>query len=137
MNLNVNLLAVLVSAVVQMFIGYVYYHPKVFGNAWMKLVGITAKDIESKKSQTGKTYGLMFVASLVMAYVLAIFVQYAGATTATAGAMVGFWAWLGFSATGMFSSMLFEGRPMKLFAISAGYLLVSMLVVGGLLAAWQ
>jgi hypothetical protein len=34
------------------------------------------------------------------------------------------------------SAAMFEGRPMRLFAIVAGFWLVSLVVMGGLIGAW-
>lgn len=134
---NVNLLAVLASGVASMVIGFVYYHPKVFGDTWMKLVGISKSDIDAKKSEMGKIYGMMFAASLVMAFVLANFIQNAAVSDVVSGIMVGFWAWLGFVATSSFTGVLFEGRPLKLFYISSGYQLVTLLVMGVILTVWR
>lgn len=134
MMINVNLFAVLVAAVLNMLIGFVWYHPKVLGTQWMKLSGVTAKDIEAGKSQMGKTYGMMMVAALVMAFVLGKFIQMAGATTIASGAMIGFWAWVGFVATVMLNTVMFEGRALKLYYLNVGYYFVAFLVMGAVLA---
>ena len=47
----VNYLAVLVAAIVSMVIGGLWYSPLLFGNVWMKLSGITQKDVEKAKKK--------------------------------------------------------------------------------------
>lgn len=127
---NINLLAVLIAACIQMGVGYFWYGP-LFGKRWMALSG---NSMESAQKDMGKTYGLMFVASLLTAYVLAHFVAFAGATSVAEGATTGFWAWLGFVATTMFTGVLFDRKPLSLYTINVGYHLVSLALMGALIA---
>jgi hypothetical protein len=46
---------------------------------------------------------------------------------------VSFFLWLGFVATPLISTTVYEGRPMALFGINASYWLVSMLVMGAII----
>lgn len=131
--MNVNWLAVIVAGIIPMVLGFIWYGP-LFGKQWMKLTG--HKEMGNKDDMP-RIYGTMYVASLVMAYVLAVFISYAGASTIGAGAMVGFWAWLGFVATTMLTGLLFNKKPMNLYFIDAGYQLVTLVLEGALLAVWM
>jgi hypothetical protein len=133
-SVEVNFWAVLLAAVANMLIGSVWYSKAMFATKWMALIGKTEDEIRSSSASTA--YIGMTVGALVMAYVMAHFVNYAGAATVTDGAAVGFWAWLGFIVTTKASDVLFEGRPKGLFAINAGYFLVALPVMGAILAAW-
>lgn len=134
---QVNLVAVLVAAIVNMVLGFLWYGP-LFGKIWMKAMGYTQKDAEKMKKEgnMGKIYGLAFIGGLVMAYVLAAFIGLIGANTAAAGAQVGFWAWLGFIVTKSFTDVLFEGKNWTAYYLSMGYQLVSLLAMGAILASW-
>lgn len=134
-QVNVNLLAVLVCGIASMVIGFVWYSKVLFGNVWMKLSGISEAQMKKANSNMPMLYGTMFIASLVMAYVLAHFASYAGAVTLMDGVVAGFWAWLGFVATTMLTGVLYEGKPMKLYFINAGYQLVTLVVMGAILAS--
>src|SRR5258706_1426327 len=97
----INYVAVLIAAIVSMPLGFLWYGP-LFGKQWMKLSGITEAKMKAGK-KSGKAnmgYGLMFIGSLIMAYVLAhslIFASsYLKVTGISAGLMAGFWSWLGF-----------------------------------------
>lgn len=130
---DVNLLAVIVSGILYIVIGGLWYSPKVFGSKWMELSKIqpgACKDM-------GKCYVGAFVLGLIMSFVLALFVHAAQATTALEGAKVGFWAWLGFGATIPFSAVLWERKPLSLYLMHAGCLLVTLLIIGALLAVWH
>jgi hypothetical protein len=135
-DVAVNYYAVLFAAILAMILGFVWYGP-LFGKAWMQLVGITEKDMnDTMKNGMAKTYLMMMVAALVMAYVLAIFSQIINTHSLMAGITLGFWVWLGFVATSMFSSTLFSNKPMKLFVIEAGYYLTSLVIMGAVLSLW-
>lgn len=133
-EMSINFWAVLVASVVNMVIGGLWYSVSLFGKKWLRLVGKTEEDM--KQGGAGTAYVGMTIASVVMAYVLAHFVDFAQADSLTEGMETGFWAWLGFVATTHAGNHLFEGRSWLLFGINAGYYLVSLPVMGAILAVW-
>ncbi len=134
---EVNYLAVVVAAVLQMAVGAVWYSPLLFAERWVALMGWTKQEAR-KRQQAGmaKAYGIAFAASLVTAWVLSLFVDYAYAETALQGLQAGALIWLGFVATSWVTNAAFEGRPLQLVLINAGYHLVSLALMGVLLAVW-
>lgn len=138
-SVDINYWAVLVTAVVQMIIGAIWYSPSMgFGKSWMKLAGIKPGKInaEKKKAMT-RSYILVFVSALVLNFVLANFVIYMTASGFLEGAFVGFMIWVGFILTSMLGMLLWEGRPFKLYLINVFYYLVSLAITGGILAVWH
>lgn len=133
LQVPINMWAVVVAAVANMALGALWYSPFLFGKNWQKLAGV--KDADLKK-EAGKKYGLVAVGSLVLAYVLAHFVAFAGAVTAIDGAKTGFWLWLGIVVPVAGSIAIFEGRRKKLLLINIGYPLVALMVIGAILAVW-
>ena len=131
-----NLFAVIVAAIIPMIIGALWYSPVMFAKKWMALIGKTEEEIK-KSMNPMKMYGLSFVASLVMAYVLAHIVINAGYSGFGGGMQAGFWLWLGFVLTTNSSSVLFESRPSGLYWMNVFYYLVCILLMGGLLAVWR
>lgn len=136
-DVNINWVAVIVAAAINMGAGALWYSPMVFGKEWMKLIGKKMEDMEKMRSQAGPGYGIAAVGALIQAFVLAHFVQYTGATTFWQGLATGFWLWLGFVAVTIALGIIFEGRSWKLWKINAGYFFVVLLITGGLLAAWR
>lgn len=128
----VNLAAVAIAGVSAMVTGYIWYGP-LFGKDWMKLSGIKKED--SKKEDMPKLYGIMFAGALIEAYMLSIFIHYAGAYTVLDGMKTGLWAWLGFVVTVMLGNYMFAKRPVKLFIIDSGYAAVNLLVMGAIIAS--
>lgn len=141
MGIIVNYWAIIVSAVVSVVLGMIWYNPKVFGTAWIEAQGKNMDEMMAKMKASGKSmtgnYVIQVVASLVMAYVLDHFVSLLGLIGFAAGAELGFWLWLGFIATAMVGMVLWEGRPWKYYAIVAGYHLVNLILISGIIAAWQ
>lgn len=138
-QVDINYLAVVVSALINMVLGFLWYGP-LFGKEWMKLTGLTKEKVEAMKKDGSKmqvTYGMSLLGAVVIAYVLAHFVSYLQVDTLFEGVELGCWIWLGFVATTMLNQVLYDGKPWKLYLINAGYYFVSLLLMGGLLAVWK
>lgn len=134
---SINYLAILTSGIVMMILGYLWYGP-VFGKAWGKMVGVSEKEMkEMRGSDMVRSYGLMFISTLVLSYVydhVLIAFQSGSISMALQGA---FWAWLGFIATTQLGKVLWEKKPWKLYVIDTGYYLVSLVLVGIVLTLWR
>lgn len=130
---HINYVAVIVAALISMVAGAIWYSQPVFGKKWTKLNGRSMNDI-----QGGAATGYVFttIGSLIMAYVLAHFVDYAQAQTFSQGMLTGFWAWIGFVAPAMGAEAVFAGRSRDLYLINVGYQLVALVLMGGVLARW-
>ena len=131
----VNYLAVLVAAVVAHVVGFLWYGP-LFGKKWMSLMKLTDKDKEKAKQKgMAKTIIGSFLSTLVMAYILALLVGYAGLNPVT-GAATGALAWVGFLATSQLGMVFWENKPWSLYFLSTGHYLVTLVVMGAILGAW-
>lgn len=134
--IELNYSAIIVAALASMVIGALWYSPLLFGKAWMKLSGLTKAKLRKMKKKAGPSYVVGLLASLVMAYVLANFLNFMRVSTLEGAAQVGLWLWLGFVATTMLGMVLWEGRPVKLYVLNAAYQLVSIVVMAVILGAW-
>lgn len=138
----VNYWAVIASAIIMMILGALWYGP-LFGKEWTRLMGIKVPEKLGDKERQAmmRSYGLMALGALVMSFVLAhsiILAQsYLGVTGLSGGLQTGFWNWLGFVAPVTLGTVLWEGKPWKLWFINVGYYLVGMLVIGALLSIWM
>jgi hypothetical protein len=129
---DVNWLAILIAALAKFAIGGAWYSPPVFGPGWGAIVGVSP---EAFKSRMLRAMIVDILASLVLAWVLANVLKFTGAIGLVPGVRVSFFLWLGFVATPLISTTVYEGRSMALFGINGGYWLVSMLVMGGIIGA--
>lgn len=170
-TMQINILAILVAALIPLVLGFVWYHPKVFGSAWMRSTGISMED--TKGMNMGLTFFLSFVFAFIIAFemnVLAVhdaFVQGAlfyetnGTMQPAPGSEAALWLeqyTTKYAASnhtfqhGMFHAMaaglllllpvigtnaLYERRGWKYILIVAGYWVISLALMGGLIAVWR
>jgi len=125
----VNWLAIIIAAVANMVIGFLWYGTWAFGKSWIQLSGRNM----GEGMQAGPLYGLTAVAAVAQAITMAWFVSQTGANSGSAGAIVGLYVGLGFVATAMFAEVLFAGRHPRLYAITAGYSVVAAIVQGAII----
>lgn len=131
---NINWLAVLVSVVAMMILGYAWYSMKMFGRSWMMLIGKQEADL---KAGAGKAIGGMIVMAAIQAITFAYLFEAIGYTYDIAnGLTLAAWISVGLLLPVMMSGVLFEQRPPKLFWITWGYQFVSMAIVGMIIGAW-
>jgi hypothetical protein len=135
---EVNIVAILLSVIWAMFVGSMWYGP-LFGKPWMKMMGLGKEKITGMAStEMAKLYGIQFMASVIMAYVLRHSLEFGAAFQNTqgisAGLSAGFWNWLGFVMPVTLSKVLWEGKPWKLWFIDNGNFLVTLLGMGVILS---
>ncbi|HTY60494.1 MAG TPA: DUF1761 domain-containing protein [Bacteroidota bacterium] len=132
---KLNYLAILVSALVWRILGMLWYSPVLFGGTWMQITGVNDQQFAAMNPLL--IYAMPIVAALITFWVLAHAVAYAKAGSAGMGALVGFWNWLGFVGAIMFVALGFQGKPVTLWCIDAGYDLVGLVIGGAILAVWK
>jgi hypothetical protein len=130
---QLNIWAVLVAALSTFLIGGLWYSPAVFGKAWMRENGFTEESM--KGANMVKIFGLAFFLALVASFNLTMFMG--PEKRPEMGALWGFLAGFGWVATFIGTHYLFERRSFKLFLINAGYSIVSLTIMGVILAAWK
>lgn len=143
--IEINYLAALVAGVVGMAVGAIWYHPKVFGNAWKRLSGLTEESMAAAKAKgMGKSYAIGTLGHIVMAWVLATsLAAWVAATGATAGSTLNialqgaFWNWLGFVAPALLGSVLWEGKSWKYYFLNVFYYLVALIVMALVISYWK
>lgn len=133
---DINYLAVIAAIAVNMIVGAVWYSPLLFARPWMAANGFTEEQIKAQGSAT-RGYVVSVIASVVIAFAIALFAQAAGADAAIDGLLLGLSAGVGFVATTSAANYIFESRPLKLYLINAGYPVVSFTLIGLLVGAWQ
>lgn len=132
-NVSINYLAVLVAALSMFFIGGLWYSSKLFGKQWLKELGKDDSFLETGNMKL--IFGGAFVLALIMAFNLAGFVS--GYESWTWGLTGGVLAGFGWVAMSIGIIYLFERRSFKMFAINAGYIVVSFIVMGLILGLWK
>jgi hypothetical protein len=127
---SVNLIVVLVAAVVSFVSGSIYWG--VIANPLTKLLGGVPEPGRPPAA------GLIasFLTTVVAAYVLAIFLNYAGAQSALAGSAFGLLAWLGFVITISIGQAAFGWMPWTRLIVGGGASLLAYALMGAVIGAW-
>ena len=66
--MEINFLVIALTALAPLAIGFIWYNPKTFGNAWMAETGMTPE--QGKDMNMLKVFGLTYVMSLLIAFIL-------------------------------------------------------------------
>ena len=142
-GMDINWLALIAAAILPLVTGFLWYGP-LFGKAWMKESGMTEE--KAKSMNPAKTYGLAVLMAFLIAFFIWPLVFTGGAPDmphgvepyltfkhgALHGSMLGIFVALPVFAT----NALFEQKSFKYVAINAGYWIVTMAFMGGIINAW-
>lgn len=128
---DLNVWAVLVATLTTMVLGFLWYSPALFGNAWMKQIGLKKEDISGGSPLT---YVFTALTALGGAFILALLFTMSDDQTIGTGVALGLLVGLSIALkVGM--NYLFESRTFKLFLITSGYHLVSYAIAGIVIGA--
>lgn len=135
-DVPINYLGVLIAAIIYFIIGAIWYSPFLFGNQCEKrnenFENVEEGKVRCCSCKAGSFIGEFFV-SLIIAYVLALFIQISRAGEIVEGITIAFWIWLGFVATTHFSAVLWDRKTVKHYLIHTGFMLVGFLSMGAFL----
>ena len=123
--IEVKLLSVLLAGIAPVVIGFIWYHPSVFGSAWMRMVGVTPEMAERGKKKMPLMAALAILASMLAAYVMNHFGIAWGVFDIIGAIELGFWCWLGFVVPTMLGAVLWEQKSFKLYLINVMFWLVA------------
>jgi hypothetical protein len=160
----INFTAILVAAFTSFVVGFIWYNPKVFGTIWMRETGMTEE--KARQSSMLKVFGLTFIFSFLLAFIMPTFVIHqmgalgmVGGPSEVAKAMPSYFAFLADygnvfrtyqhgalhgSMIGLFVALpviatncLFEQKSFKYAAITSGYWIVVMTIMGAIICGWK
>jgi hypothetical protein len=160
--MDINYLALLLAALSSLVVGFIWYHPKVFGTIWMKESGMTEEKM--KGSNMVLIFGMSIFYAFLIAFVMQMLVihqigalgmvggddtkalpSYAAfmADYGTAfrtfkhGAFHGIFTGLFFALPVIGVGSLYERRSWKYVLIAGGYWVVTCMIMGGIVCAMQ
>jgi hypothetical protein len=132
-EISFHLVAMLGAVVSRMVLGALWYSPLLFLKPWMRMTGITNQQMHQGM---GKKIAFDILGSVLMAFAMYHAILYAKVTTVPFGLTIGFLNWLGYIAVATISSVTYEKRPAGLFWIHNGYNLISLMLMGAIIAVW-
>lgn len=157
---------VFVTALIPLLVGFVWYNPKVFGNAWMKACGLTEEDIQGANMLV--IFGLAYVFGILLSFAVAGLAIHAFGIYGLAGgdfstldpemaadfqafaskyaglhrdfghgALHGGFAAITLALPILATNALFERKNWKYILINVGYWFVTMMLIGGVLCEYM
>ena len=133
---GINHLAVLFAAVAASALGAVWY--RIFATQWLAALGKTKADLMGPdgKPKSFAPFILVFVAELIMAWMLAGVLGHLGAVTVKNGVISAAFCWFGFVLTTIAANNAFAGRKVMLTAIDTGHWLAVLVLMGAIIGAF-
>lgn len=134
---HINWLSVIFAVLIPIIMGFIYYHPKLFGTAWRNSLGLKEEDFD--KQNKAKVFGIAIVMSFFLAFLLLNFNNGPGQEgqfdTFGHGAFHGLILGVFFAVPILVTNGLFEMRNLKNLAINALYWVITLMFMGGVLDA--
>jgi len=164
--MEINFLIFALAALIPLIMGFIWYGPLLFQNAWMKQLGFTEESLK------GGNMALIFILCYVFSFLMAFFLQFivihqtgvysslmeSGATelsgdaltyfndfmakygtnyrTFKHGALHGTLSGIFFILPVLATQAMFERKTVKYIAINAGYWIVTLALMGGIICQW-
>ncbi len=130
-----NLLAIVIAALIPMFLGFIYYHPKVFGKVWMDSLGFKEEDL--KKGNMGVIMGISLLMSTMLSFFILVNVDGPGQEgqfdNFRHGVFHGVLIGLMVAMPVLVTNGLFERKNLKNLAINALYWIITIGLMGGVI----
>ncbi len=127
---KLNWIAILLAATSTLVLGFIWYHPKTFGNIWQKSLNMS--DEELKNGNMPMIFGISWLMAVVMGVYLYKHVHGGFVHGAFHASVVGFMM----VAPVIINNALFERKPWSLILINVGYWLVTIALMGGILGVF-
>lgn len=131
---SIPYLAIILSALAICIFGSIWYSPKVFWNTWLKLKGLN----EDKLPSVGKVMSGSILMAIVNSFLLAIIAGWVNIEGLIDGLWLGLVVGLVIAGTSATNAM-YEGMKLKLYMITAGFHVISMIIAGIIIGsfAWS
>ena len=138
--LNLNWLAIGVSALAYFALGAIWFNPKVFGTMWMKGHGISAPTEEDKKKMPMvmlTTLVLCVIGTIALAYFIHVFSFYNVNWRWYSGAKVALVGGIGFTGVGIAMNYMYTKKPWSLIILDSAYHVVGLVIAGIIISSWM
>jgi hypothetical protein len=127
-------LAIIVATLCYFGLGAVWF--TFFRSAWLEGIGRTMEQLQMSGVSPALAYGIALTMTLALALFLSWLIQATGPLTLARGVQVAVILWFCTVFATFATEYAFEGRGVKILAITTGYCLVGMVLMGAVLGGW-
>jgi hypothetical protein len=137
-DFSVSPVPLIVLAVVNFFLSWIWYSPLLFAKPWMKALGIDPNHTMSEEDKKKMPWLFLcgIIASFLVVYGMMVLVHSLKADNFITGIGIGIVVWAGFALTHSLNTF-WEGRKPLVLIINNGLFLVTYALYGGILAIWK
>ena len=122
---TLNPFAIIAGIAMHMVLGMLWYSPLLFGNLWMKTMKLKAENINMHAGHLVGAALVGFTLTLCLAHMADVL----HITTCRAAIEYALLLWLGLVATTKFSDVIWQGVPVPVYLIGAGFWAVDMSLI--------
>ena len=133
-NKKTNHLSVTIAAIPYILLGYPWF--SIFRDPWFEGGGLTVEQLMNGPGYL-TAFSVAIISSILMSYVLRFFITRTGKLTVSRGVKIAFFIWAGFILPLLATQYTFEARSLAYFAITCGYPLVGLSLMGIILGIWK
>jgi len=166
--IHINFPVLLISALIPLIVGFIWYNPKLFGTVWMKEAGLTTESLAGANML--KIFGFTYILSVLAAFILqfmvihqfgvySVLADQPGINDATSemglyyadfmskygntfhtfkhGVFHGVLAGIFFALPVLGINSLFDRKSFKYIAINAGFWIVTLALMGGIICQFS
>lgn len=133
---NIHWVAVLVSALVAIASGAIWFGPKTFYPAWSKAMGHTEADVPGAGMNMSMIFGATFLAQFFQAFGLALVLTMLKNPNGFKGAVVGLVIGIFIAAASSLGHRLFGGQGFRVWALEVSNDVLNLVLMGIILGAW-
>jgi len=134
-NVRFHPLAIIVATLCYFGLGAVWF--TIFRNPWLQGIDRTMEQVQA----SGVSPALLYIIALLLTLALALFLSWlihlTGTATASGGVQIAFILWFCVVFATWATEYAFEGRGVKALALTSGYCLVGMVLMGAVLGGWK
>lgn len=135
---QLNYVAIAVAAVAAFFLGALWY-TALFGKLWQRLNGYSDEKLHAM--QQARPPHIFFTTLLgcylLVAFVVALVLAWAGVASAAGGAAVGLALWLGPNAAIKMTDHVASDKPLAAFGVDSSFQLIYLVMMGAILGGWR
>lgn len=133
---NIHWTAVLVSALVAIASGAIWFGPRTFYPAWAKAMGKADGEVPGAGMNMAVVFGSTFISQFVQATAMAIVLTSIDGLNMAKGLLAGLVIGIGIAAASSLGHRLFSGNGFKVWAIEVSNDVLNLALMGLIIGAW-
>jgi hypothetical protein len=120
---------VIAAALASVLVGYVWYHPKLFGALWMREAGITPEMAEHGARYRHVHLAIGFCLAFVTAFVVQYLMSQLEVHSLLDACAFAFFVWIGFVVPVSAAAFLWEHRSITFYILNISYWFVASVIM--------